>query len=171
MSLWQVLSELKTSSLLRTLSERETPARCTTTSLCTHDQTPTSGCWGLFCSSLQMLNDIVNILMQETFTHGLAQLHLWFSGIQTDTVWSVIRFYIGWNTHTHTSRQSLLLIRELDRLEEVGYSRVALIIQLGCMNQGISIMITHQGIHYPTLAALSTGITHRVQNVTQQTLL
>ena len=27
--------------------ERETPARCTTTSLCTHDQTPTSGCWGL----------------------------------------------------------------------------------------------------------------------------
>lgn len=167
MSLWQVLSELKTSSL-RILPERETPARCTTTSLCTHDQTPTSGCWGLFCSSLQMLNDIVNILMQETFTRGLAQLHLWFSGIQTDTVWLVIRFYIGWNaehthTHTHTSRRSLLLIRELDRLEEVGYSRVALIIQLGCMNWRISIMITHRSIHYPTLAALSTGITQSSQ--------
>ncbi len=150
MSLWQVLSELKTSSLLRILSERETPARCTTTSLCTHDQTPTSGCWGVFCTSPQMLNDIVNILMQETFTRGLAQLHLWFTGIQTDTVWSVIRFYIGWNaahTHTHTrtraSRQSLLLISELDRLEEVGYSRGGLIMQPGYMNKGISIMITH----------------------------
>lgn len=162
MSLWQVLSGFKTSSLLRILSEWETPTRCTTTPLCTHDQTPTCGCWGLLCSSPQMLNDIVNILMHETFTHGLAQLHLWFSGILTDTAWLVIRFYIGWNAeHTHThSRQSLLLIRELDRLEEVEYSIVALIIRLRCMNWRISIMLTHLGIHYPTLAALSTGITH-----------
>lgn len=159
-------------------TERETPARCTTTSLCTHDQTPTSVRRGLLCSSPQMLNDIVNILMQETFTRSLAQLQLWFGGSQTDTVWSVITFYIGWNaaytgghTHTHTSRRSLLLIRALDRLEEVRYSRVALIMQLGCMNWGISIKITHQGIHYQTLAALSTGITHWLQNVTQQTLL
>lgn len=85
----------------------------------------------VYRSSLQMLNDIVNILMQKTFTRGLAQLHLWFSGIQTDTVWSVIRFYIGWNVaqHTHTHRytpiaKSLRLIRELDRLKELQCSTV-----------------------------------------------